>query len=140
MLIRSILACGVAAMLLAGCATTSPDAGGDDLFSGGRVSAAETTRRAKAAARHPLGSRENPVRVNMPAGQRNYLTRLRCSDGAAPAFVRVGNFGAGIYGSIIDGYEVTCLGGQPARSLIFMDMYHPDHVETAAPPGFTLAR
>jgi hypothetical protein len=28
------------------------------------------------AARHPLGSEENPVRADMPGGQRAYLARL----------------------------------------------------------------
>lgn len=95
--------------------------------------------RIETAAAFPLGSRENPVRVDMPAGQRAYLDRLRCSNGKKPAYERVGNFGVGVFGSIIDGYQVVCPGkGEPKESMIFMDMYHPDHLETAPVPGFTI--
>lgn len=124
-------------LLLGACATTTPE-DDLDLFSGGRASPAEVARRAKAAEKHPLGSQQNPIRVNMPAGQRAYLSRLRCSDGQPPVFFRTGNFGPGVYGSIIDGYDVKCTGASPAQSMIFMDMYHPDHDEKAAPPGFTI--
>lgn len=105
----------------------------------GRVQEPELSRRIEAAAGHPLGSERNPVRVSMVAGERNYLARLRCSDGAAPAFQRIGSMAATVYGSIMDGYDVVCAQGQPAKSMIYMDMYHPEHRETAAPPGFTLA-
>lgn len=109
------------------------------LMTGGRLPPGKLEAAIAAAADKPLGGKENPVRVNMPAGQQAYLRRLRCSNGRAPTFFRVGNFGPGVFGSIIDGYEVTCPGGgEPAKSLIFMDMYHPGHDETAAPPGFTL--
>lgn len=117
----------------------SPAAELDDLFSGGRASGAELDRRIADASSHPLGSRENPVRVNMPEGQRGYLARLRCADGRAPEFMRVGSYGAGPFGSIIDGYDVRCVDAEPARSMIFMDMYHPNHDERAPPPGFTLS-
>lgn len=87
---------------------------------------------------HPLGSKENPVRADMPGGQRAYLNRLRCADGARPTYARVGSFGAGVYGRIIDGYEVLCKDSAPEKSMIFMDMYHPGHKEPAAVPGFTI--
>ena len=35
-----------------------------------------------AADAHPLGTLENPVRVGGPDGERAYLARLRCADGA----------------------------------------------------------
>ncbi|MBI1405513.1 MAG: hypothetical protein GC145_05250 [Caulobacter sp.] len=124
-------------LLLGACASTAPS-DGMELFSGGRVSSAEVARRARAAAAHPLGSEANPVRVNMPAGQQAYLRRLRCSDGRPPVFERSGNLGPGLYGSIVDAYDVRCPGASPARSVIIMDMYHPDHYETGAPPGFTI--
>ncbi len=85
----------------------------------------------------PLGSEANPVRANMPVGQRAYLDRLRCSDGSAPDYERVGNYGSGPYGSIIDGYQVDCGDSAPGEVLIFMDMYHR-HVENEAVPGFTI--
>lgn len=92
---------------------------------------------AKAQA-HPLGSEQNPVRAEMPQGQRAYLNRLRCADGKRPAFERVGSFGVGVYERIIDGYEVLCDGSSPAKSMIYMDMYHPGHREPAAVAGFTI--
>lgn len=110
-----------------------------DLLGGGRLKGAQLAAAIDKAANHPLGSKENPVRVSRPQGQQAYLRRLRCSDDRAPTFERVGNFGPGVFGSIIDGYKVTCAGGAaPAESMIFMDMYHPDHDETAPPPGFTV--
>ena len=90
------------------------------------------------AQEHPLGAKENPVRADMPGGQRAYLNRLRCADGKRPTYARVGNFGLGVYQRIIDGYEVVCEGSTPAKSMIFMDMYHPGHKEPAAVPGFTI--
>lgn len=86
----------------------------------------------------PLGSRENSVKSDMPAGERAYLNRLRCEDAAPPKYNRVGSFGAGPDGHIIDGYQVTCPGSAPAEALIFMDMYHGGHVETRAVPGFII--
>jgi hypothetical protein len=109
-----------------------------DLTGGGRLKGARLEAAIAKASAYPLGSRENPVRVSMPQGQHAYLRRLRCSNDKAPTFERVGNFGPGVFGSIIDGYQVTCTGdGPPAETMIYMDMYHPDHDETAAPPGFT---
>ena len=131
-----ITAAAFMAFAVAGCASApSAQADLDDLFGGGRVSGSQLDARVAEASTHPLGSRENPIRTNMPEGQRAYLHSLRCPDGSAPPFERVGNFGPGVYGSIIDGYEVRCPDAEPMT--LFMDMYHPDHVETAAPPGFT---
>jgi hypothetical protein len=87
------------------------------------------------AERHPLGSRANPVRENMPAGEIAYLRRLRCKDGKAPAHERVGNVGPGVYGNIVDLYKVTCPGA--AATEVYMDMYH-DGPENRAIPGFTI--
>lgn len=133
---KAIVAVGLA-LILAGCASASADE--FDLLSGGRAKGADLQARIVRATGSPLGSQENPVRVNMPEGERAYLARLRCGDGTAPAFQRAGNFGPGVFGSIIDGYEVACAAGEPKPGMIFMDMYHPGHDETAAPPGFTLA-
>jgi hypothetical protein len=91
---------------------------------------------AKAAA-FPLGSEQNPIRADMPEGQRAYLERLRCSDGNAPAFERGGNVGLGPYGKIVDVYNVKCLTGQPATASVYIDMYH-NHVEDRPVPGFTI--
>lgn len=51
----------------------------------------------------PLGSKGNPVRALMPQGQQAYLNRLICPDGKTPSFRRIGNFGVGVYTTIIDG-------------------------------------
>jgi hypothetical protein len=83
-----------------------------------------------------LGSQNNPVRCEMPQGQRAYLSRLRCSDGKPPTYRRTGNFGMGVYGNIIDGYQVRCEGKEPV--MIFMDMYHEGYIEREAVPGFTI--
>jgi hypothetical protein len=87
-----------------------------------------------------LGSQQNPVRVNMPPGERAYLSRLRCSDGAAPSFSRMGSSDGGGDGHILDVYAVRCAAGEPRESEIWMDMYHPTHTERGAPPGFTLVQ
>lgn len=90
---------------------------------------------ARSANVHPLGSLQNPVRANNPNGQRLYLSRLVCPNGDRPRFERDGNLGPGIYGTIIDQYNVAC-SGQPARK-IMMDMYH-DWSENRPVPGFTI--
>ena len=129
----------MAALLgVAGCAS-APESDMSDLMSFmGAVSTAESARVAASLADKPLGSAGNPVRADMPAGQRAYLSRLRCANGRAPTFERRGNMGPGPYGSIIDAYSVTCAGSSPADSVVHMDMYHAGHVEAAAVPGFTI--
>lgn len=103
-----------------------------------QVSGEALDRRLTAADKHPLGSEKNPVRAEMPPGERAYLARLRCSDGKAPAFERIGSFGSGPYGNILDGYTVNCGNAAPGQVQVFMDMYHRGHVETRAVPGFTI--
>ena len=90
-----------------------------------------------AAQAHPLGSRDNPVRVGGPEGERAYLARLRCADGGTPQVGERMDAGVGAFGTIIAAYSVRC-GGAEAR--IAFDMYHEEHVETRAPAGFTLTR
>ena len=84
----------------------------------------------------PLGSKENPVKSAMPIGEREYLMRLRCPGGDEPEFERIGSFGAGPDGHIIDGYDVKCA-KDGRRDTVFMDMYHRGYREMAAVPGFT---
>lgn len=93
---------------------------------------------AAAAAAHPLGSAKNPVRAASPIGQRAYLARLRCGDGSAPRFVRKGNVGFGVFGNIVDDYEVDCGTAAPGRVSVQMDLYHPGYVEARPVPGFTI--
>ena len=83
-----------------------------------------------------LGTKTNPVRCEDPKGERQYLSRLRCSDGKRPAFSRIGSFGVGPYGNILDGYRVKCEGSDEVT--VFMDMYHEGHVEKEAVSGFTI--
>lgn len=130
----------VAASLLgvAGC-TTAPQGGSAGLLGLTMgVGPAESARIARRVADKPLGSAANPVRADMPPGQRAYLSRLRCADGKAPAFHRIGSMGDGPYGSIMDAYQLACAGSSPAEAVVHMDMYHPGHVEAAAVPGFTI--
>lgn len=103
-----------------------------------RVSGDALARPVAAADARPLGSKENPVRASRPEGQRAYLARLRCGDGRAPKYSRNGSYGVGVFGNIIDGYAVDCGSAAPGRTEVFMDMYHPSHVETRAAPGFTI--
>ena len=109
-----------------------------DMFGNPRPSGDALAALVAEAQAHPLGSQENPVRAEMPQGQRAYLSRLRCADTSRPEFVRVGNFGMGVYGRIIDGYRVACFRSEPVESMIFMDMYHPGHQEAEAVPGFSI--
>lgn len=83
-----------------------------------------------------LGTKTNPVRCEGPRGERQYLNRLRCSDEKAPKYSRIGSFGLGPYGNILDGYRVQCEGRD--ETTIFMDMYHEGYVEKEAVPGFTI--
>ena len=126
-----------AATLLGACATS--DSGGDPfaaMVAG--VPAAQADAIAARLADKPLGTAQNPIRANMPPGQRDYLARLRCANGVAPTFQRIGSTGMGPYGQLVDAYQVDCPGSTPATSVIHLDMYHPNHVETQAPAGFTL--
>lgn len=91
-----------------------------------------------AAAAHPLGTMENPVRVGGPHGQRAYIARLRCSDGSAPSVGPRTNAGVGAFGSIVDVYPLDCGSAAPGRFELVMDMYHDEHREERAPPGFAI--
>jgi hypothetical protein len=88
-----------------------------------------------AADAHPLGSQENPVRVGGPDGERAYLARLHCADGAAARIGARHQAGVGPYGSVVGAYDVICAAGS---SRIVFDMYQEEHAETRAPAGFTL--
>ena len=132
---------GMAACVMALAACASQEASNDplDLMSGGRFKGAQLEKALAEAAKHKLDSEQNPVRADFPPGQRAYLSRLRCADGKAPAFQRAGSMGAGVFGSIVDAYDVTCAGSTPAKSVIIMDMYFPGYVEKQAFEGFTIA-
>jgi hypothetical protein len=99
---------------------------------------AEIAAQAAAAAAFPLGTRENPVRVAGPEGERAYLARLRCAGGAPPQIGARTEAGVGAYGSVVAAYAVDCGAAAPGRVTIVLDMYHEEHRETAAPQGFTI--
>lgn len=141
-----IVVAPLGALLLTACATTgdAPDIDADagDITSlsalfGEQQSAEERAAALAEAARHPLGSQQNPIRAAGPSGQRAYLDRLRCSDGSAPEYQRGGSVGLSPYGEMMDVYGVKCPGAEPRSTNVYLDMYH-GHVELAAVPGFTI--
>jgi hypothetical protein len=89
-----------------------------------------------AAAAHPLGTALNPIRVAGPEGERAYLARLRCGDGARPAIGSRAPGGVGAYGSVLALYPIDCGAAAPGKAGLLMDMYHEEHVETRLPAGF----
>lgn len=100
-----------------------------------QASEEEMQRLIAAAAAYPLGSVDNPVRVGGPEGERAYIARLRCGDGAP---LRVGarnDSGVGAFGTVTAAYTVSC--GGTTRRIVF-DMYHEEHREDRAPPGFAI--
>lgn len=141
----AVLAC---AAFSAGCTTTQSSASGDATIGSADASLArmlamrsstegkELDAKLAEASAHPLGSKENPVRAEGPAGQRAYLARLRCSDTSRPTFNRAGSAGISPYGNIVDIYIVNCSNAEPAESNIYIDMYHRGYVETESVPGF----
>jgi hypothetical protein len=92
-----------------------------------------------AAAAFPLGSLQNPVRVEGPDGERAYVARLRCADGKAPAASAARPGGTGGFGSVTDLVALDCGAAAPGRAELRLDLYHEGHAEERAPPGFTLA-
>ena len=102
-------------------------------------SAQEVERAVERARAHPLGSRQNPVRVSGVEGEHAYIRRLRCADGNPPRVGPRANIGVGVFGSIVDLWELDCGDAAPGRFSLALDMYHDNHQETQAPVGLTLA-
>lgn len=95
----------------------------------------EMARLVAAAEAYPLGTVENPIRVGGPEGERAFLARLSCADGTP---IRIGtrsDAGMGGFGAVTTAYGIAC--GGTTRRLVF-DMYHQEHVENRAPPGFSI--
>ncbi len=101
---------------------------------------AELQQAIAAAAAHPLGSAENPIRVAGPEGTRAYMQRLRCADGSAPKIGTKAEGGVGGYGSVLALYPIDCGVAAPGKVELRVDIYHEEHVETRAPAGFRLDR
>jgi hypothetical protein len=135
----------LAALFASGCAGGPADGAmgkpqvSEEVLKGGQLLQPWLGAALKEAGRHKLGSEENPVRADMPGGQRAYLARLRCTNGAAPTWSRVGNLGSGVFGSIVDQYDLRCEGAHPPRTIIVMDMYFKGYVEARAIEGFKIA-
>ena len=84
-----------------------------------------------------MGTVENPIKADMPTGERAYFSRLRCSDGAPVKARRLAAGPIGSDGHISDLIEVSCT--DSAARILYIDMYHPGYVEERAPVGFTIA-
>lgn len=98
----------------------------------------EVARAIAAAAAHPLGSLQNPIRVGGPQQADIYLIRLRCGDGSTPQISPGTQGPAGAFGSVTQVHSVACRSGGPAKSELAFDLYHEGHVENRPPPGFTI--
>ena len=98
----------------------------------------ELQRAIAAAAAHPLGTAENPVRVAGPEGTQAYLGRLKCADGSAPRIGARREGGVGAYGSLVELYPLDCGAAAPGKLDLRVDIYHQENVESRAPAGFRL--
>jgi hypothetical protein len=98
----------------------------------------EIARQVAAASAHPLGTRENPVRVGGPQGQQDYITRLRCEDGREPKTSIREDAGIGAFGSVVQAFQLDCGAAAPGNVRLVMDMYHAEHREERAPLGFRI--
>lgn len=84
----------------------------------------------------PVGSKQNPIKVHGVEMERFYCKFLRTPDGEEVEYERVGSFGEGPYGNILDLYKVTTKDGKTEWD-IYIDMYHEDanSLPQVAPPG-----
>jgi len=99
---------------------------------------AEAEQIAAAAAAHPLGTVQNPVRVGGPEGARAYIARLRCADGSSPRVGPRRSGAVGAYGTLTELYPLDCGSAAPGRVALSFDFYHEEHVENRPAPGFVL--
>ena len=97
---------------------------------------AEAEQIAAAAAAHPLGTVQNPVRVGGPEGARAYIARLRCADGSTPRVGPRSSGAIGAYGTLTERYPLDCGAAAPGRVALSFDFYHEEHVETRPAAGF----
>jgi hypothetical protein len=99
---------------------------------------AEAEQIAAAAAAHPLGTEQNPIRVGGPEGARNYMARLRCPDESRPQVGPRSTGGVGPYGTLTELYVVDCGDLVPGRVTLAFDLYHEEHVERRPAKGFRI--
>lgn len=83
-----------------------------------------------------FGSLGNPIPVNGPLGERNYLAKLRGETGHPVMFHRKGSNFSSAVKTPVDTFEVVCLDGTQRGEIIFSP-YHPRR-SNRAPDGFTL--
>jgi len=139
-----ILAAALLGLIAAPAAAQKPDAQQgqavdlESLLGLQRPDPARVRAAIEAAEEHPLGSMQNPVRVGGPEGERAYMARLRCADGRPPRIGQRVNAGFGPFYMIVDVYPLDCGDAAPGRASLAMDMYHPEHREERAPPGFAI--
>lgn len=96
----------------------------------------ELARAVAAAAAFPLGTAANPVRVGGPDGAMAYIAGLRCADGSSPKTGASAAAGTGAFGSVVAAYPLDCGRAAPGAFRLVMDLYHEEHREDRAPPGF----
>ena len=106
---------------------------------GGGSSDAEVAQELATAAAFPVGTLQNPIRVAGPEGERAYLARLRCADGAMPRVGAQRPGGTDAFGNVTELAPADCGGAAPAHADILIDIYQEEHVLEAAPAGFQLA-
>ncbi len=99
------------------------------------------------------GSVMNPVLCDMPAGQRDYLKRLRSKNGERVPY-RFEDSVLGPEGRILDKFLLdtpehflrggsfldSLFGGSDRQLRIYMDMYHPGKRDMESIPGFELVK
>ena len=75
-----------------------------------------------------------------PQAERDYLNTLRDEVGKPVRYQRIGSFGAGPDGHIIDGYNVETSTGK--KLILYIDMYHAenDPAKQLAPAGLWKAK
>ncbi len=84
-----------------------------------------------------LGSPTNPVKCGGPAGEMEYLLRLRGPDGKGAGYRRMGTVEKGALGHVLDVYAVAS-GDERLCWKVHLDMYFMDHRETQPIQGFTM--
>ena len=78
------------------------------------------------------------MRVGGPEGERAYLARLRCADGASPRIGSREDAGVDAFGTVARAYSARLRRRGSRGERIVFDIYHEEHVEDRAPPGFTI--
>ena len=127
----------VALGLLTACATND-NSGLDRMLAGQSQMSGSALDRGGVGRGAGIHSARSKIRCERRcrAGERAYLAQAPLQRRPRRrSFERMGSFGAGAYGNILDGYTVDCGAAAPGKVQIFMDMYHGGYVETRPVPG-----